>query len=516
MKRFLTGILFLAALNLYASGPDHKKYRPTIQDLDRAIESSSEYQAVRENRIASKKKALEKTADTDSLFWGYADLFNEYSFYQVDSALAYSFAMQQLAEGMDDPYKKLLARLNVIEEYIQEGMYVDAKELLEDIPRASVPDNLLESYYYKFNALYEALSDYALNPRQKQAYQQKEFAYKDSISIVSPGNYYISSALLFAEGKTEQALNLLLDTYNKMLPTDRSIGPTAYVISRYYKRIGMREEEKRYLIASSISDIQCAVKEYLSLRRLAEILYEEGDIHRAHKYIMQCLADARFCNARLREIQVSQIYPVLESAYQQRLHSHVLLLSCLIAAIFILLVVTFIFLRKNKRQERALDEANRKLSEASTIKNVFISNLLLECITRIDQLDSYRKALNKKALAGDKAGVFKELRSFTFVEEQRTDFFNTFDSIFLQIVPTFIDSVNKLLKADSRFTYKGRSLSTELRILALIKLGITDSDRIASILKYSKATVYSYRSRMRLKAIDPENFEKNVAKIRTI
>jgi hypothetical protein len=193
--------------------------------LDRAIESSSEYQAVRENRIASKKKALEKTADTDSLFWGYADLFNEYSFYQVDSALAYSFAMQQLAEGMDDPYKKLLARLNVIEEYIQEGMYVDAKELLEDIPRASVPDNLLESYYYKFNALYEALSDYALNPRQKQAYQQKEFAYKDSISIVSPGNYYISSALLFAEGKTEQALNLLLDTYNKMLPTDRSSAP---------------------------------------------------------------------------------------------------------------------------------------------------------------------------------------------------------------------------------------------------------------------------------------------------
>ena len=489
---------------------------PTIKDLDKEIKLSSHYQNIKEQRIAAKKQYLATQTDQDSLFWACADLFNEYAFYQVDSALAYSMNMLEHSKSSSDPYVKCLARLNVVEEYIQEGMYVEAMTSLNDIKRTDVPDALLESYYYKYNALYEALSDYSLDLEKKHEYYEKEFIYKDSVYVVNPGNKYISSSILYSEGQTEKALRLLLDSYETLSPDDRSIGPMAYAISLYYKGSGKREDEKRYLIASSISDIKCSVKEYLSLRRLAEILYEEGDVIRAHRYIEKCLEDARFSNARLREIQVSQILPLFEAAYQKKLHRQVFLLSCAVALIFALLAVCYIFLRQKKQKQKALDVANAKLAESSAIKNVFIFNLLLECVNRVDQLDTYRRFLNKKALSGDKVGVFSELKSVSFVEEQRRSFYTTFDDIFLQIIPDFIDEVNRLMKPEHQFVKEDGTLSMELRILALIRLGISETERIASILKYSKATVYSYRSRIRLKAVDPDNFEKNILKIRTI
>ncbi|MGM9734844.1 MAG: DUF6377 domain-containing protein [Candidatus Cryptobacteroides sp.] len=513
----LTLAVFLPmSVQVEASPEGDALHFPVIRDLDRVIKESDRYQREKEARIGSLKDRLAKATDRDSMYWACASLFNEYAFYQIDSALSYSFSMLGLSEDSDDKYIRCLPKLNIAEEYIQVGQYVQAKEVLESIRRDEVPDALLESYYYKFNALYEALSDYSLDLDQKHRYRTLEYMYKDSVYMVSPDNIYIKSSLLDAEGQTGKALQILLDAYSGIGPDDRAIGPVAYAISLYYRKTGMRTEEKKWLIASAISDIKCSVKEYISLRRLAEILYEEGDVDRAHRYIWKCLSDAEFCNARLREIQVAQIFPLFEAAYQRKLKSQVILLSCAIAVILVLLTVCYHFLRMKNQKQKELDNANRKLQEAGAIKNGFISNLLLECVNRIDSLDDYRRRLNKMALSGDKAGVFSELRSVSFVEGQRMDFYSTFDSIFLQIVPDFISGVNSLMKPGNHFSCDGGTMTMELRILALIRLGISETDRIASILKCSKATVYSYRSRIRLKSEDPDNFEKNLMKIRTI
>ena len=509
-------VLFSAAMTVEASSSRDVLHCPSVRELDRAIKESDRYDEAKEAVIRQKKERLTMASHTDSVYWACADLFNEYAFYQVDSALAYSLAMLRLSESSDDKYIRCLPKLNIVEEYIQVGLYVEAKELLESIPRDEVPDALLESYWYKFNALYEALADYSLDLGQKHRYRKLEYMYKDSVNMVSPDNIYIKSSLLDSDGQTEKALQVLLDSYSGLGPDDRAIGPVAYAISLYYRKSGMRAEEKQYLIASAISDIKCSVKEYISLRRLAEILYEEGDVRRAHNYIWKCLSDAEFCNARLREIQVAQIFPLFEAAYQKKLKNRLILLSCAIAAILVLLVICWLFYRQKMQKQKALDNANQKLREAGAIKNGFISNLLLDCVNRIDQLDDYRRHLNRMALSGDKAGVFSELRSAEFAEGQRNGFFSTFDSIFLQIVPDFITGVNMLMKPENRFKCDHGTLTVELRILALIRLGISETDRIASILKYSKATVYSYRSRLRLKSLDPDNFEKNIMKIHTI
>lgn len=509
-------VLLPMAVTVEASPEGGALHCPVLKELDRAIKESDRYQKEKEDRIGAIKEELASATHNDSMYWACASLFNEYAFYQVDSALAYSFSMLALSEKSEDKYIRCLPKLNIAEEYIQVGLYVEAREVLESILRDEVPDALLESYYYKFNALYEALSDYSLDLDQKHRYRALEYMYKDSVNMVSPDNMYIKSSLLDAQGQTEKALQILLDAYSRIGPDDRAVGPVAYAISLYYRKMGMRAEEKNYLIASAISDIKCSVKEYISLRRLAEILYEEGDVNRAHRYIWKCLSDAEFCNARLREIQVAQIFPFFEAAYQKKLKGQVVLLSCAIAVILVLLVVCYFFLRQKRQKQKELDSANRKLQEAGAIKNGFISNLLLECVNRIDSLDEYRRHLNKMALSGDRSSVFSELRSVTYVEKQRADFYEKFDSIFLQIVPEFISGINKLMKPGNNFNCDGGALSMELRILALIRLGISETDRIASILKCSKATVYSYRSRIRLKSDDPDNFEKNLMKIRTI
>ena len=488
----------------------------TVRDLDKVIADSDVFSSVKEARIDSLRKAVLTSESEDELFWTYSALFNEYAYYQADSAMAYSSKMLHLPGTVRDSYKKYLANLSLIEEYIQKGMYYEARCGLDSISVSELPSVLLSSYYYKYNALYEALYDYSADSDLRTLYLKKEFEYKDSVLKYDPGNIFLYSAVLDRNGQGDSSLKILLDWFNRLGPDAREIGPVAYLIAIHYRQQGRRDIEKQFLIESAISDVKCSIKEYLSLRRLAEILYEEGDVNRSYSYIEKCLSDAHFCNARLRELQVSSIYPIFEAAYHDKQKKQIFLLTLSVLVIFLLLALCVILLTQKYQREKELDEANQKLAEASALKNIFISNLLLESVNRIDQLDVYRKNLNKKAISGDKAEVFAQLRSSTFIDEQLKGFYQKFDSVFLQIVPDFIQKVNLLMKPEHKFEQSKDSLPIELRILALIRLGIIESDRIASILKYSKATVYSYRSRMRLKSICPDTFESEIQKIKTI
>lgn len=492
-----------------------EKEFPSLKDLDRALERSAVYQSEKEDSIAVKKARVAVTDDKEELFGLYSDLHEEYSFYQVDSALNYSYRMLAVANELERVDLVDLAKMAVVGELIQEGLYTEAGKWLEGIDRESVPDWQLSSYFYKFNALYEALSDFSMDLDLKYEYKQKEYAYKDSVLMCEP-NIFIHSSRLYSQGFYDKGLKVLLDAYDKMGPDDRSIGPTAYVISLYYRNHGMRDEEKKYLIVSALSDVKCSVKEYLSLRRLAEILFEEGDYNRSHRYIEQCMSDASFSNARLRMVQVSEVLPVLEGAYQHKLRQKVLALALTTAIIVVLLLILGMLLWQKHKQKIEIDRANKMLSEAGAIKNILLFNLLMESVNRIDVLDNYRRTLNKMALSGDKAGVFSSLRSPDFVDSQWKSFYGTFDSTFLQIVPDFVERVNDLMQPGNKFETQDGKLTVELRILALIRLGIEESERIASILKYSKSTVYSYRSRTRLKATSPDTFEDKIKEISTI
>ena len=449
------------------------------------------------------------------------------------------------------------SRLNMAYVLIQGGMYKEASDILQNINRATLAEYLERYYFLIYNTLYEAMVKYTIIESQSKEYRAKAMLYKDSIMQKNDStDVYIRANRLLEQGDYSKGLQILLDFYRQLDPDNRDVAYVAYSISDFYRRQGNREEEKKYLIVSAMADMKWAVKEYISLRRLATILYEEGDINRAYIYMRRSLDDATFCNARLRTIEVTQTLPIIDNAYQVKTKKEkkqmMIALAC-ISILSVFLIGLVIYVRRqikklsaarselNKANERlrqlnvelnsvneqlqsankelhetnhALSDMNQSLSEANNIKELYITKFMTECSSYINKMDNYRRMLNKKAASGKLEDLFKTLKSSVIIEEEVEAFYNTFDETFLHLFPSFVKAFNSLLPANNSIVPKqeGR-LTTELRIFALIRLGITDSERIASFLRYSKATIYSYRSRLRLKSLDPEHFEENIMQI---
>ena len=163
------------------------------------------------------------------------------------------------------------------------------------------------------------------------------------------------------------------------------------------------------------------------------------------------------------------------------------------------------------------EETTVKVREASNIKDTYITGLMLECIHRIESLDNYRQNLNRMALAGEMRGLQKELKSKAVVEQEWDSFYNVFDKTFLSLFPDFIVDFNRLMKDSGKITNCTRgSLTQELRTFALVRLGISSSEKIATLLRYSRSTIYNYRSKARANALNPATFEDDLMKIQSI
>jgi hypothetical protein len=294
---------------------------------------------------------------------------------------------------------------------------------------------------------------------------------------------------------------------------------------------------------AAISDIRLCAKENTSLRNLAVLLYDEGDVVRANFYLQACLQDAVSCSATLREIEVARQLPSIVGSYQKAINDRNKSLqeSVIAMAIFLLVLIGLLYLLfvQNKRLNQArqmvkssndllleansrleqtvtsLQAVNRKLVESNRIKDEYIVqyvNLTSDCI---DRINTYRFSLIKLSQKKDTNDLIRELRSTDFVEDQLRDFYASFDRTFLKIFPSFIDRFNLLLVSDKRIALKKAGLMpTEMRVFALIRLGISSSKTIADILRCSVQTVYNYRSGIHAKQIDPDiDFEKSLMDI---
>lgn len=547
MKRI---IFFVSILLHFCAGQAQNTAFPSLEDLDRVVAEQQKYVDIREGRISDVKSKLRKTASEEERYQLKNFLFNEYSSYVVDSALHY--AQEKLVSAYKMNRQDYIddSRLNMAYVLIQGGMYKEASDILQNINRATLAEYLERYYFLIYNTLYEAMVKYTIIESQSKEYRAKAMLYKDSIMQKNDStDVYIRADRLLEQGDYSKGLQILLDFYRQLDPDNRDVAYVAYSISDFYRRQGNREEEKKYLIVSAMADMKWAVKEYISLRRLATILYEEGDINRAYIYMRRSLDDATFCNARLRTIEVTQTLPIIDNAYQVKTKKEkkqmMIALACIsILSVFLIGLVIYVPAARselNKANERlrqlnvelnsvneqlqsankelhetnhALSDMNQSLSEANNIKELYITKFMTECSSYIDKMDNYRRMLNKKAASGKLEDLFKTLKSSVIIEEELEAFYNTFDETFLHLFPSFVKAFNSLLPANDSIVPKqeGR-LTTELRIFALIRLGITDSERIASFLRYSKATIYSYRSRLRLKSLNPEHFEENIMQI---
>jgi len=519
-----------------------------LRVLDKTIENYQSYANLKERKLDQMKSLLRYTSSDNQRYEICGKLYDEYNSYKSDSALIYAIKKLHIAEKLKNKRDLTDSRMNLAFIMGVTGMYNEAMDILNTINIAEAPD--LKAYYFHiYRTIYGFMADYTVSSQEKKRYEIITAMYRDSLLATNPPNssahIMVKSDQLIVKKQYDEALKLLLPYFPTIKANNHDRAIIAYSISEAYHGKGERNLEKRWLTISSIYDIRSATKEYISLRSLAFILYEDGDINRAYNYIKRSLEDALFCNARLRTIEISQMLPIIDKAYQLQTEAHqrdliISLVSISILSLFLIIAILFVYrqMKKLALTRKHLSIANEQLSnlnkelsltnqqlkatnntlgEANIIKEEYIGRYMDQCSVYIDKLDEYRRLLNKTAVAGKIEELLLKIKSKQFIEDELKEFYDNFDSTFLQLFPTFVEEFKALLSDHEDVTLKsGQLLNTELRIFALIRLGITDSVKISHFLRYSLSTIYNYRTKLRNKAIGERGeFEENVMRIGT-
>lgn len=517
--------LLVGSVSMFAKQTDNVA---ALKKLDDIINKKETYQIQKEKEIEGLKLQLAHSNASADKYRLYGSLFDAYLHYQADSALHYINKKQELLPQLNRPEldnKIIIDRATVLGVM---GMYIEAIEELERMNPTKLDKETLLAYYQTYRACYGWLADYTTNKEAKKKYLEKTDLYWDSIiSVMSPE---INRTIVLAEkcivsGKADTAL-VILDEALKEAVDERQKVYIYYTLSEAYGMKKDFEKEVYYLILTAIADLESSVREYASLQKLAHLMYELGDIDRAYKYLSCSMEDAVACNARLRFIEVTEFFPIIDKAYKlkeekEQAVSRAMLISVSMLSLFLLIAIFFLYrwMKKLSAMRRDLSLANRQmlavnkeLEQTGKIKEVYIARYLDRCVNYLDKLEMYRRSLAKLAMASRIEDLFKAIKSEQFIKDERNEFYNEFDKSFLKLFPNFISAFNDLLVEEGRIYPKSDELlTTELRIFALIRLGVVDSNKIAHFLGYSLATIYNYRSRMRNRAAgDKERFEQDV------
>ena len=530
MERRLFIFCFLAVVvwQSVALAAGTSSFTALTASLDEAIEAHRHYVAVREGRIARLKCQL-LDADTANLsfFRWNGEIYKEYKAYICDSAIHYLRVNLDWAERYGQRNAALETRLELAHLMASAGMYEEAAELLRQTDKASLPAHLLPDYYNACHKLYTELSFYTLDDSFKKHYQALATHYDDSLmQVLLPSSpLYLERREMreAAAGHPDEALSINDTRLAHAKPNTPEYALVTYQRSLLYRRLGNREEEKRYLALSALTDIRLSITDHASLWNLAELLYEEGDMEHAYRYIRFSWDETNRYNARSRSLQTAGILSLIDLTYQamrEKQNGRLRLYLWLISALIVLLVVAVGFIYRQMQRLSAarnkLEHANEQLQLSNNIKEEYVGRFMNLCSVYINRLDTYRRMVNKKISAGQMEELLKMVRSREVLDTGLKELYDNFDTAFLHLFPDFVDKFNDLLQPEERIVLrKGELLNTELRIFALIRLGIDDSSQIAEFLRYSVNTIYNYRAKVKNKArISREDFEIRLMQIR--
>jgi hypothetical protein len=501
--------------------------------LDNTVDNYQLYANQKEQKLADLYKLLGQSKSEEQAYFVYGQFLEEYNSYKSDSALKYAQQKLNLAEKLNDIKKLNESRLDMALIWCLSGMYKESFDILQNIDKDAVP-SLKVRYFDTYRTVMGYMADFAVD-QEKKKYGKQMDAFRDSLVLLSDpksSGYFIDNTyVLINQHKEELALKRLLAHFQTIHKV-RDKAYVAYTISVLYKNKGDKQQEKYWLAMSAINDLQSNNKEYLSLRSLAYMLYEEGDIDRSYKFIRRSLDDALFCNSRNCTIGISRMLPFIDKAYQAQAKARqrqlVLLLICISLLSLFLVVAAFALYRQMRKLTIARKEVsevndelrimNQSLQESNTIKEEYIGRYVDQCSIYIEKLDDYRRMLNKAATAGKMGDLLRTIKSNRFIDEELKVFYNNFDSTFVQLFPTFVADFTALLDDNDYIQLKpGQLLNTELRVYALMRLGISDVAKISGFLRRSDSTIYTYRHKIKDKSrFSREEFEEKVMRIGTL
>ena len=490
-----------------------------LQRLDQVVEGKERYNREKEERINGIRSSLSGVKQEDR-YGIYDALYREYAKYNLDSALYYAREKAAIALDKETLEQSLMELADI---YTNAGEYRQAEELLDGVTSRSA------TYYHALHTLYSAMGSTSVIEERSVEYATLKDRYRDSLISKLPSNdvgYIFSmSEKLNEKGDHYAAISLLTNHYNDPLTSENDKAILDYSLAISYKGLGNRDKAKWHYAASAISDIRTPVKEYRSLQELSYMLYEDGDLSRAYRYIRCAMEDVRSSNTLVRSLEFYPFLSTIGKAYEKNIEyrNKVQLMLMIFLLLLLVLLVLAVAVTMRQRQQisrvnESLKEVNRKLQETGCLKDEFLYQYMEQAAAGMDRMESYRRRI---LLAYRKYGADKlasQLEEPLDTEAEQRDFYNNFDQTFLHIFPTFVEDVNSLLKPQQQLEPKpGRLMNTELRILALIRLGVTDNVKMAHFLRASLSTIYNYRSKLRNAALgDQAAFEQQVAKIGTI
>lgn len=504
-----------------------------LKELDKVIAQKKRYHQDKEARITNLRDSLSLSIDATQKYGVMSELAQSYLHYQADSSLAYIRRMEQLLSEMDS-IEQRQADLIILRSSVMGvmGMYIEAIDLLKTVHASVLSHSRRIAYYQAFRTCYGWLADYTPNIEDKVKYRKQTDAYRDSVIMCNPPEPGLSIALAEQHIQRKENIKAIELLRNALYTANNDVDKIFiyYTLSEAYSGIGNSKVSIEYLAQTAIIDLQHAVREYASLQKLAYMVYQKGDIARAYNYLSCSMEDAVACNARLRFMEVTEFYPIIDKAYELQKREEqryfYLMLGCVtLLSLLLLVALAYLYrwMKKLSAMRKSLSVANKELKsvnseleQAGKIKEVYIAKYLDRCVNYINKLEQYRRSLVKIAKTSSVEELHKALKAEQFIRDEREQFYVEFDKSFLKLFPHFVESFNDLLLPDEKIipTQPERTLTPELRIFALIRLGVSDSQRIAHFLGYSVATIYNYRSRIRNKAKGNKGeFEEQVMRL---
>ncbi len=527
MKYRLT--LLLLVLQFFCSSAQN--YTTSILELESVLDDKSTYIRQREELIQQKKEelyVLGSAKDFSKQIQMCLQLVYEYQSYIYDSAQNYINQAKEIAYHLND--QSLIAHVKTREGFVllSSGLFKEAIDTLSSVNPHYLNDSLRSNLFSTLARAYYDLADYGRDPVFMPNY-------------ISQGNLYLDSALIFVKPNTNEFW--AIESLQRMKESDWSGAKFAFQywmnnfdLPRHYYAIatsslayiynmtGFTDLSIEYFARAAIADVKTATMETVALRNLSTLLYQKGEEKTAYRFIVEALNDASYYNARHRKLEAGQILPIIEGErinvikkQRDRIIVFTAFISVLLVALIVALVIIWISFKRLYAARLTIQESNEKLTEANKIKDEYIAWFFNQNSEYIEKIELLQKWVRRKVAANQFEGL-KKLTQNMSVENERMALYERFDQIFLKLFPNFAEEFNNLLKPEEKILINDDQLmNTDLRIYALIRLGINDNEKIASFLNYSVNTIYAYKTKIKAKANCPsDQFKKKVMEIKSI
>ena len=516
------------------TGYNQKTTPALLNKLDSAIAAVPQYDQDKIKKINTLHGELLKNPGLP-LYDHYLELYKEYNIFNYDSAYTYARRMQQMAFQQKNESLIAYAKIKMGFILLSSGMFKEVFDTLGTIDLNVLAQDQKAEYYTLMARSYYDLADYDHDDFYAPMHNAKGNQYLDSsLKLFKPASFeyiYYSGLKNIRSGQMETALTYFHKLLDQQDLSPHELALTASTLSDIYIRKGQRDTAINLLVRAAMADIQSSTKETSAIFNLASLLFKSGELQRASVYIQKAVNDAAFYGARQRKVQVSAMLPMIEAENISRVENQKkILISYAAGATFTLLVVIalaiVIFRQVNKLKvaQQIITEANEqqqlvnnKLIEANKIKEEYIGYFFNVNSDFFAKIERFKKSVDQK-ISDRKFEEIKFLVNNINLKQEKEEILKNFDKVFLKLFPDFVSEFNSLFKKEDQIKLKDNELlTTDLRIFALIRMGIHDNEKIARILEYSVNTVYTYKTKIKNKSIVPnEEFEHRIMDIKTM